>query len=185
MGPTRAISLTYTRETDDARAVNAMSAATVHSVQVKRRRDEDPMQALVVRQAKRKKVDRLSAEDVVFRLATTRAAPAHGKVLETSGSKEDHIFKLQRKRRRSSEEAPVDHPPTSASVPQDATSASKELEPQLQSMISEYMRESFSKDGICDAVEDADPETEEYVWDVYYSEPAASGPLEGPHIGYM
>lgn len=136
------------------------------SVQVKRLRHENPLDALIVRGTKRKRgeLDEGSAaKDVVFRLAQTYSTDQSSRhtALAARGAREDHIFALSQAKR----------------VKKNDRSGDDTLAPELASMIAEYMGPSTP------TPQDADAETEDYVYDVYFSEQA--GPLATNRVGYM
>lgn len=148
-------------------------------MQVKRLRNQDPLSALVFQGAKRKRDEDDSGDEnpsstddpqFIFRLA------------ETYDTQQKHIL-LQ----RFGVESSGNKFRVANSNKNRKTAASKEDEipEQLQSMIAEYLKnEPPQKTPNIPDSNEIDKETEDYVYDVYYTERA--GPLTGSSdIGYM
>lgn len=138
----------------------------MHTVQIKRKRDADPLQTLVVR-AKRKKVD------TVFRLAGTVNTQAQNDIVLASAG--EGIFRL---------------PPK----PDAKTSIEDEIPAELKDMIDDYISQSTNNPepalpnasvAVPVAVDSPDAEIEDYVYDVYYSENTHGSTASSGKIGYM
>lgn len=137
----------------------------MHTVQVKRKRDQEPLQTLVVR-AKRKRLD------TVFRLAGTMNSHAENDIVLSSTG--EGVFRLP---------------------PKDKSSIEDDIPPELKDMIDDYMSQSTKQekeapgDGQAQAapvaVESPDTEVEDYVYDVYYSNSSQAAGSSSGKIGYM
>lgn len=154
---------------------------TGYTVQVKRLRNQDPLRALVFQGAKRKRDEEVEdAEDE--QLNSSDDSQFIFWLAETYDTQQKHIL-LQ----RFGVESSGNKFRVANSNKNRKTAASKEDEipEQLQSMIAEYLKsEPPQKPSELSSEGGIDKETEDYVYDVYYTERA--GPLtSSSDIGYM
>lgn len=154
-------------------------------MRIKRRRSEDPLPALVVRGAKRKRTDGISdsmdaGRPLIFTLASSpELVDSNGKQSQTLksdfldlrisdelGKKTERVYKVSRER--------------------DPSSNAEELPAELHDMIRDYIQASNEPYHQNDTLPKAglDPETEDYVYDVYYCSRPESAELP-LGAGYM
>lgn len=137
----------------------------MHTVQIKRKRDQEPLQTLVVR-AKRKRLD------TVFRLAGTVSNHAESDIVLSSTG--EGVFRLP---------------------PKDHSAIDDDIPPELKDMINDYMSQSTQEDKEAPgdgpaqepvvAVDSPDAEAEDYVYDVYYSKTSQAAGSGSGKVGYM
>lgn len=155
------------------------SSIMVYSIQVKRLRTEDPLEALILQNSKRKRRDdeeeneENNNADLVFRLAQTNDTEnKDSRVILQSyaeGSQSARKFRTTGSKRMKKE-------PSEPAQNMDK-SAESSVAPELREMLADYIKPQLSEKP------NIDPETEDYVYDVYFSEPAGPRPVSS--VGYM
>lgn len=136
-------------------------------IQVKRRRTEDPLDALILHTSKRKRRqdDDAADSDLFFKFAgTNNVENVDSRMVLESAENEAGERQL-----RASLGA--------KKVKKEAPAAIEGVAPELQEMLADYIKPQL------DGRATIDPETEEYVYDVYFRE--MTGSEVAKNVGYM
>lgn len=154
-----------------------LECAMICSFQIKRLRSEDPLEALVLRGSKRKLGDANDAWDSLgeqphtFRLAKTYQSRQPGETLQETSETTDlgaRKFCLPKRKRLRKNSA-------------DPNNVNDETMAGLHNMVEGYMNSQKDEPRASDA--EADKETEDYVYDVYFN--SQTKPPKNSRIGYM
>ena len=193
-------------------SLNHQHSKMVYSVQVKRLKHENPLDALIVRGTKRKRDgdddSSIDSSNLVFRLAHTYTTDQSAKHIPLEppdatkycanlenttssfgGDAREPVFSISHAKRLKKTNHENSRPNRLENILEPNTTHRKSCEsivddipPELQTMIAEYIGPS-SSNLESESAQHIDKETEDYVYDIYFSEQA--GTVASKRIGYM